>query len=196
MVVACPICAETFDPVGSNGRQRRYCSPKCRAAAARNVLTEVPRSQIGYANCSECGDLFVLRMRRETALRHACRKPECRRAQKNRQQREFFQRYRAENGEAYTNRYHEQRKAAMKQYLNRKLALPYEEFTDIEIFERDGWVCQLCNEPVDPTLKWPDPLSKSLDHIVPLSVGGHHLRSNCQLAHVTCNVRKGAKIAC
>jgi 5-methylcytosine-specific restriction endonuclease McrA len=194
--IACPVCGEMFNPAGSNGRPRRYCSAACRTAIARRALTLC--SQIGYANCSECGELFIVRMRRaESALeRHACRKPDCRRSQKNRQQREFFRRYRAENGEAYTIRYHEKRKAAMRQYLNRKMALPYEEFTDAEIFERDEWVCQLCHLPVDPDLKWPDPLSKSLDHIVPLAAGGHHLRSNCQLAHVTCNVRKGAKVAC
>lgn len=61
-----------------------------------------------------------------------------------------------------------------------------------EIFERDGWCCGLCDLVVDKDLAWPDPMSKSLDHIVPLSCGGDHVRANVQLAHMTCNVRKNA----
>lgn len=59
-----------------------------------------------------------------------------------------------------------------------------------EVFERDGWVCQLCGEPVDPDLKGPDPRCASLDHIVPLSWGGDHSMENCQLAHLSCNSSK------
>jgi 5-methylcytosine-specific restriction endonuclease McrA len=151
-----------------------------------------PQSRIGYADCVECGQLFVVRRpNRGDDVNLVCRDPKCRRLQKNLQTREWYRRYREDNGHAYTKRYHEQRKAWMRQRINRKLALPYEEFQDVEIFDRDGWICQLCGTPVDRDLKWPHLWSKSLDHIVPLSKGGHHVRANCQLAHVTCNVRKG-----
>ena len=68
-----------------------------------------------------------------------------------------------------------------------------ERFDPESIYDRDGWVCQLCGLPVDRTLVWPDPASKSLDHIVPLVAGGAHSRLNTQLAHWICNVRKGAR---
>jgi 5-methylcytosine-specific restriction endonuclease McrA len=38
--------------------------------------------------------------------------------------------------------------------------------------------------------KAPDPMSPSLDHILPLSKGGTHEPRNVQLAHLGCNVRK------
>jgi 5-methylcytosine-specific restriction endonuclease McrA len=79
-----------------------------------------------------------------------------------------------------------QRRARLAQSL-------VESFDDLEIFERDGWVCQLCLEPVDPSLAWPDGLSKSLDHIVPLAFGGSHSRENTQLAHLVCNIKKGRR---
>lgn len=69
-----------------------------------------------------------------------------------------------------------------------------EKFDRVEIFERDGWICGICNEPVDPGLAHPDPMSASLDHIVPVSRGGKHSRANTQCAHLTCNVRKGISI--
>lgn len=64
-----------------------------------------------------------------------------------------------------------------------------------EIAERDAWVCGLCERPVDAELAYPDPMSKSLDHIVPLTKGGEHDPSNAQLAHLRCNVSKGNRAA-
>jgi 5-methylcytosine-specific restriction endonuclease McrA len=62
------------------------------------------------------------------------------------------------------------------------------------VADRDGFVCGICKGSVDMTLPHPDPWSKSLDHVVPLSKGGAHSYSNTQLAHLRCNVSKGAKV--
>jgi 5-methylcytosine-specific restriction endonuclease McrA len=66
-------------------------------------------------------------------------------------------------------------------------------FDPWEVFERDGWVCRLCDEMVDAELTHPDPQSKSLDHIIPVSRGGEHSRANTQLAHFRCNSSKNNK---
>lgn len=66
-------------------------------------------------------------------------------------------------------------------------------FTNLEVFERDDWVCQLCSSPVDRALAWPDPESPSLDHVVALANGGAHSFDNVQLAHLRCNIQKGAR---
>lgn len=60
-----------------------------------------------------------------------------------------------------------------------------------DIFDRDEWLCHLCGEDVDPDLSHPDPLSASLDHIVPLSLGGSHTEDNVACAHLRCNLSKG-----
>lgn len=52
------------------------------------------------------------------------------------------------------------------------------------IFERDNWVCGICGKPVDRA-------DASLDHIVPLSLGGTHEPGNLRLAHLLCNSRRG-----
>lgn len=75
-----------------------------------------------------------------------------------------------------------------------KLGATTEDFTRLEVFERDGWTCGLCGEPVDRELKWPDPMSPSLDHVIPLIKGGDHSRANTQCSHLTCNVRKHDRI--
>lgn len=61
------------------------------------------------------------------------------------------------------------------------------------IFERDGWMCQLCQTPVSPTSRYPAPMSPSIDHVTPLALGGSHEPSNVQLAHLICNARKNAR---
>lgn len=69
-----------------------------------------------------------------------------------------------------------------------------EAFDRKEIFDRDGWICQICDNPVDRSAPFPDPMSPSLDHIVPLARGGLHSRANAQTACLGCNVRKGVRL--
>lgn len=66
-----------------------------------------------------------------------------------------------------------------------------EQFTRESVYERDGWVCGICGGLVDKTLRHPDKMSASLDHIIPLSHGGTHTLGNVQCSHLTCNVAKG-----
>ena len=58
--------------------------------------------------------------------------------------------------------------------------------------DRDGWFCELCERHVDRDVKWPDPMSPSIDHIIPLSWNGPHRYWNVRIAHLGCNIRRGA----
>jgi 5-methylcytosine-specific restriction endonuclease McrA len=90
------------------------------------------------------------------------------------------------------------RREISRNYSHRRraqiLGTAVEDFTAVEVFVADNWVCQLCKQPVDQQKQFPNPLSPSLDHIIPLSRGGGHVRSNVQLAHYICNVRKGSSL--
>ena len=56
-------------------------------------------------------------------------------------------------------------------------------------------ICGICGLPVDKDLKSPDPMSKTIDHIIPVSKGGHPSDlANLQLAHRCCNRQKGDKL--
>lgn len=59
-----------------------------------------------------------------------------------------------------------------------------------QLCRRDRWKCQLCGEPVKRKAQVPDPLSPTLDHIIPLAKGGTHEAKNVQLAHFRCNALK------
>ena len=59
------------------------------------------------------------------------------------------------------------------------------------LFDRDGWTCQICSEPVDYSS---DPLSDwypTVDHIVPRAKGGGDEVENLRCAHRWCNSVRG-----
>lgn len=65
----------------------------------------------------------------------------------------------------------------------------------LAIYERDGWTCQLCQEPVDPDAT--DEWRATLDHIVPQShqLIPDHSDANLRLTHLWCNsIRQDNKI--
>lgn len=56
-------------------------------------------------------------------------------------------------------------------------------------------VCGICGKPVDRSIKSPNPLAPCIDHIIPISKGGHPSDiENLQLAHWTCNRQKSDKL--
>lgn len=73
----------------------------------------------------------------------------------------------------------------------RKARVPNEVVEPVRVFARDGWICQICGQPVDRSVGFPHPASPSVDHIVPLSRGGPHVYANVQTSHLRCNLRKG-----
>lgn len=56
-------------------------------------------------------------------------------------------------------------------------------------------ICGICGKPVDFSYKNPHPLAPTVDHIIPVSKGGHPSDiSNLQLAHRCCNRQKSDKM--
>ena len=52
-------------------------------------------------------------------------------------------------------------------------------------------LCGICGKPVDRSLKYPHPMSATVDHIIPINRGGHPSDiDNLQLAHFVCNRQK------
>lgn len=66
-------------------------------------------------------------------------------------------------------------------------------YKDTTILERDGWRCRLCGQKIDKRLRHPHPMSASIDHIVPLALGGRDAPDNVQAAHLSCNAAKGTR---
>lgn len=60
-------------------------------------------------------------------------------------------------------------------------------YSDLNIFKRDKWMCQLCGKKVNPKYIGNHPMAPSIDHIIPISLGGSDTPNNVQLAHRECN---------
>ncbi len=55
--------------------------------------------------------------------------------------------------------------------------------------------CGICGQIVDKKLKYPNPMCAVIDHVIPLSKGGHpSSMENLQLAHMSCNRIKSDKL--
>ena len=62
-----------------------------------------------------------------------------------------------------------------------------------EVFREHGSSCHICGDRIKPSLRVPHPLAGTVDHVVPLALGGRHVIENLRPAHFSCNARKGAK---
>lgn len=160
----CPRCDLDL-PVETFEKYRAWCEP-CALAyhGARRPAWVSRKTQ--PTPCDLCGEVFLADNRNN---RYCSR--DCAAANKNRANWKHLNARRARLRDAFV-----------------------EVFDRAEVFERDGWVCGICRDAIDPLRLWPDPLSPSLDHIIPVSRGGLHARSNCQASHLACNVSKGATV--
>jgi 5-methylcytosine-specific restriction endonuclease McrA len=54
--------------------------------------------------------------------------------------------------------------------------------------------CGICEQPIDYTLRTPDPMSFEVDHTLALANGGTDTLDNKQASHRRCNQAKAAKL--
>lgn len=57
-------------------------------------------------------------------------------------------------------------------------------------WEASDKTCILCGKPIDPTLKAPNNMSRTIEHLTPIARGGRHDLDNIDFAHYGCNAQK------
>jgi hypothetical protein len=77
-------------------------------------------------------------------------------------------------------------------YRAKKSGANFVEDVEIDIlYSRDKGMCSICLKHVDKRLKFPHPMSPSVEHVIPVSKpGSEHSYRNTALAHLVCNQRK------
>lgn len=210
--IACSHCGQTFlgDPNTRPSRQRRYCSPECQYEDKRWLYMK--RSHpVPWADCSSCGSRFIDRRGKGECFecvpartrRPAQCPPHSRWISDAPMQGTWIAGSCHQCGESYVGRWHPLwpcrycsdrciKRAAKTRRRARKRNAWVEEVWRPKVYERDNWTCRICHEPVDRDAEVPDPLAPTLDHIVPLALGGDHSYANVQCAHYRCNSLKGA----
>jgi hypothetical protein len=73
----------------------------------------------------------------------------------------------------------------------KKFGARYEVVHRVAVFERDNWRCRICGGSVSKTETYPHPSSPTIDHVVPISMGGSHTYDNVRTAHARCNTGRG-----
>lgn len=155
-------CARCGVDIEHRDIRSRHCSPRCRDRDRDGAAIGTARS------CLHCNSRFE-----PTKGTHVYCSSKCRARADLARTRE---RYNARNAE----RRARMRSAQVGELIDR-----------FEVFDRDGWICQLCLAPIDWTLSGRDRLAPSLDHIIPIGRGGKHSMDNVWAAHFGCNARKG-----
>lgn len=169
---------------GSAPAERRACH-ECRR------MVPVPYgSRWGYApaqpllprDCELCGNSYIPKYRPPDRPPQRFCSPSCA--------------SRSRNPEAGLQR--RTRRLAMSRARRLRHAETWDGITDEEILERDGWRCQIpgCKRrPIRKELKYPHPRSRSVDHIIPLSLGGDDTAVNKRAAHLGCNNGRSNQMA-
>lgn len=87
------------------------------------------------------------------------------------------------------------RKARYKRRANVVTNATVENIDAQFIYDRDDYICYLCEMPIPEELlgDYKHVLSPTLDHVVPVSKGGHHWQSNVKASHRICNSIKQEK---
>ena len=203
---ACEICGATYR---AKSLSQRTCSRACGVLINTRNARAVPSScPIDLHPCRCCGRML------SRPGRILCGERECALEDGRRRARDAFESQArptslpcADCGETYTTktatncgvcrrcrrRRFNRDRGASDRARARAYGVQYEPISRAVVYERDGWTCGICLEPVDPALRGPNPMSASLDHVKPLSRGGDHLYSNVQCAHFLCNSLKGAR---
>ena len=169
MTRRCEVCQQDFIAAVSGGR---FCSDDCRAEAARRY-TKKRDEERHYAagkvfQCKICGAQFLPQY--ATKKRAFC-SDKC--------EKEQLRRNKRERGGNNTQR-------------AKRLGLPRQYFNEKRILERDKWTCYLCGQPTPPKLRGTyEPNAPEIDHIVPLSKGGAHIKENVACICRRCNGEKG-----
>lgn len=216
----CLFCGAENPPKRAAGPAPSYCSQKCRLRAsdkrnrarwnAEKVAKAAERRANTWSTCQCCGADFNPKQARSRFCSRRCQRawerehergecsaPECARPIRARGVCNMhYKRILRDEGKLKPPPWDDAKRdaKARREALKRgnRVGGPV---VLAKIAERDGWKCGICGKHVRESLTYPHPLSKSLDHVIPLSRGGAHSPENAQLAHLRCNVRKGNRNA-
>jgi len=64
----------------------------------------------------------------------------------------------------------------------------------MRIYFRDNGICGICHKRISLKNIYPHDLCPSIDHILPVSLGGNHKDDNLRVTHLRCNVSRGNNI--
>lgn len=194
----CPVCGASL---AGTRKDARFCSAKCRNRRWHQEHREEydewkqRHRQEHREEYAERDRRYYREHREEVAERKRrwCQEHPEKVAEQNRRYRQEHREEMTEYLRQWRQEHPEERRNARYRRRALKMGAGCVPFDVAELWESSGKTCVVCGDPIDPTLSYPDPMSRSLEHLIPLSQGGTHSPDNCGFSHLVCNLRKGAK---
>jgi hypothetical protein len=221
----CWYCGDPIERRGSRGPLPKYCGEKCKHTKKNELAKErgvyaaklaesreknQKRREENARPCPYCGTLMTSPWRKQ------CGAPDCKRKFNADRAREFFKKFKEDNGVAYKTVKLRFTRTCLGcgqtweacgpkiKYCSNTCQAEYEygaergtrvrgyipDTVRFSIYLRDGWVCRLCDEPVDRFAVHPKSLAPTIDHVIPVSRDGTDDEYNLRLAHSSCNTRR------
>lgn len=166
--VACLHCGDSYTPRQMHPRLM-FCSRECKdkaRSAAQIAELAARKAELSVRCCAWCSGVVSPSMRSDAKFCSA----RC-------------------NSSAHATTRKSAQRAGLKNRSGDLISLAY-------VAGRDKWRCGICGGRVAKGLRHPDPMAGSIDHIVPISIGGDPADpANLQLAHFRCNWSKQNKPA-
>jgi len=178
---SCVECAQLI-PNRVGGQAKRVCGSRCAGRVRTRRLGGVPVGETVTSACDTCDQTFSYT--RRGTNRTNCDGCRAVRARESAAKSKRAATAKARREGRYLGSDHRKRA--------RHYGVEYEPIQPAYIYERDKWTCHLCGMKVKKSYSRTgyDPMGPTLDHIIPISKGGPHLKSNVALAHHICNTRK------
>lgn len=178
-------CSKEFKPYNKN---QKICSDECKRAIVK-VNKKKHRSKDDVKQkMKDYGAKYFIKYYAENKERLCEYQKEYKRQNQDLIKERNTKYYKTEDGKATARRASGRRRALIMGTISEKIDYNM-------INERDGFKCNICHKKVDMNLEHPHPMSKSYDHIVPLSLGGEDTNRNIALTHFRCNLIKHNNIS-
>lgn len=192
----CPECGGIV-VYGGVGAPKKFCSRKC-CLKSNNRRTNRKRLGVGLSApmlCGFCGDAFIASKRNAVYCSRKCY------LAGNKLRPKFSPKESpcANCGAVFSTKRYDHRFCSIicrKRFDGRERARRRRsgksecDYSDAEIFERDGWRCHLCGLRIRKNLSRMHPRGATIDHLLPLILGGEDVKANVAASHRECNVAK------
>lgn len=190
----CKVCGIEFTQAHTRGRPKVYCSAKCKIAsrpyqrkkqkneccAFCNQPFEAAISSQKYCNDVCRNRSYLIRQRNRTLLRSI----ECRQCG------EMFPREKGRDFRKFCDECKRRRNQDYNAAKNHKRRARGPLVSLSELVQARGERCHICRRKVDLSLSGLHKMGPTIDHILPVSMGGTNEIANLNLAHRICNVRR------
>jgi len=195
----CQKCGTEFVQKYTRGRPRLYCSDRCRQLV-QGANRRKPQERLSCLTCSQ--SFKAARSDQKYCSRQCAGVANTRKALLKRNQQfegsracpdcgERFAIQQAKSSRKFCDECRRRRKQDTNARKSQKRRAAGRPVGLSDVVAARGRKCHICHRQIDLNLSGRHPQGPSIDHILPVSMGGTNDLANLNIAHRVCNTRRG-----